>query len=514
MGSLLLTAPLIVYEFENHRALARFELEQLPQSASLPISVAIDGLDFRAISHALVQIPQPEATAVAPIYSTVAGGQEITLQLTDILVQPLARFPLRFDGLGSHDLVRDAVPWLVDTSDWQNLGMRSDGADLRFFAADGATPLRFHIEYGLNQTNTLIWLLQDSEQSPPAPTASFDDQTIIYLAFGDNAGLNLDDPGVLTDSYPALASQNMLLHVRATTTGQILSENEPVLSIPNLAPNSLPVYAVDSSSAPTWQSSTFADLPALHFNGVQQHLLVNGATGLGTGPGRFIVVYRNPDPGSTNWQRLLSARADLTMTDWQNGYASIVSATDSGAAIPQEHPTIHDNNRQNADFSRENFTIGKRALQQNEQFRGEIAEIVGFADTFVGEPRDGLYRYLRRKYNILPRPTAALVQADGLPAFTIDVGGIPVDQYYVDAQGFLRITLPHLGAHSGAPVHLDIQLNLTDGSVITIQDAVWLASPADVWRMQHWVTKPFWLPIPWLMAVIGWQIQMAMAWSI
>lgn len=491
LGSSQLSDPLVTYHFETHRTCARFVIPHLPDAATAQMSVSLDGETFIVPHIASVSVPRPQAGMSEPVITAPSGGTTVQVQISNIVPQPFVRFPLAFSGLTSHDFSRDAVPWLVDTRSWQSLGMRPDGGDLRFFAADGITPLRFHVEHRLGIENTLIWLLQDNAVTDLEPIANFTDQTIIYVAFGDGMTLQADDPSVLTDSFPALGFENILLHLRATDTGHTpMANGTPLTAWPDASPNAFPVIA-DPSTAPTWQANSSAGLPAIAFNGTNQHMLVNGAAGLGTGASRFFTVYRNPDPGDTNWQRLLSGRTDTNMSDWQQGFAAIVNAYGEedgdlrGKAIPRHDPHILDTNATNTSSSRKNFTIGKRALGEEEKFRGEIAEIIGFDGGLVGAPRDALLRYLRRKHNIIARPEAAFVAEEALPAFSLSVGGVAIHDFHVDASGHIHFELPDLGELHASPVAMDITLDLNDGTSLTLHNAVWVGTDGDVWRMQQ-----------------------------
>lgn len=502
VGDLLLTGPEVIYDFTTNSATAQIPLPALPSPSSVNVALSLDGETFVAPATPLVEVSHPTANLSSPVITTTSSGTTVTLQFDPPPVHRATRFPLSFSGLLGHDLTRDAIPWVTDTSNWADLGMAEDGRDLRFYAADGVTPLRFHMESGAGLPNTLFWLLQSEDGESSSDIASFIDQSILYVAFGDGAELFADDPAVLTDSYPALASPQRILHLRATSLAQTFSDHEPVGNWPDLAPDDVPVVQSNLSAQPAYLSDQFAGLPSVIFDGQTDHLLVNGADGLGTGPGRFIIVYRNPNPGERFWQRLLSGRANEEMQDWVDGYAALVN-NQNGTAVPQADPVIFDYNRQ-GEFSRENLTVGKRALSEAEWFKGEIAELIGFEGNFIGSERDGLYRYLRRKYNITPRPVASFDTSIALPRLRLWLGDLEIESFTLNEAGELQFTLPELDPESPSPSSWEITLILADGSTYHVPESIWTGSIPDVWRMEQFGPAAVW-DESWHETLSGWQ---------
>ena len=482
LGDLTLQNPKVVYCFNSDMVEARMPLAFLPDGASLPLSVSLDGVSFQTPVTPSVSVPHPTAHLPESVITTHHSGTTISIELDPAPTHLTTRFPLSFAGLLEQDLTRDAIPWIVDTRSWASLGMDPEGRDLRFFTANGKTPLRFHIEAGLGTENTLFWLLRENSGENLETVASFIDESMLYVGFGDGIHYDLDDPTVLTESYPALDSPALLLHLRATSLTEGREEGDPISTWPDLSPGQATVVAPQPSMQPTWHRTSFAGLPAVAFDGATQHLQVNGAEGLGTGPARYIAVYRNPDPGSRSWQRVISARANQELTDWETGVA-IIPPNSAGTILPNHEPIISDANRQ-AEYSRENFTVAKRALSEAEWFRGEIAEIIAFEGSFMGAERDALYRYLRRKYNIVPRPVATFDTANSLPSLRLWLGDTEVESFSLSENGVLEFILPLLESDI-SPASLDLTLQLADGSLLTIPAAVWVGHEADVWRMEN-----------------------------
>lgn len=480
----ILSQPLVVYCFDTHTVAAHLELSALPESPSAAFSVSLDGEDFFIPDQATVEVPQARPEAAGPLVTTPEDGGTLTVSLPSPPPHLFRRFPLSFSGLNSHDLTRDAIPWMVDTRDWVDLGMAPDGRDLRILAADGVTPLRFHLETPLGRENTLIWLLRDAETLTAERVASFEDRSMLFLAFGDGAELHLDDPTVLTDSFPVLSHPDRLLHLVATDLLPQHSGGDAVAAWPDRGPQPATVIAPSDAARPVLEDSPVAGLPGVRFDGIGNHLFVNGAAGLGGGSARFVAVYRNPDPGTTRWQRLFSGRANTDGTDWETGAAGIIHQQD-GNPVPHETARILDLNRQ-GEFSFEHFTLGRRSLADHEWFRGELAELFVFSGALEGPPRDALIRYLRRKYNIDPRPVGAVQVEAVRPQMEILLDGEPLEGWFLDAEGRLQIPLPPRESEPGLqPAALDVQIRMPDGSWISLPQSVVLASAPDVWRMQH-----------------------------
>jgi hypothetical protein len=204
---------------------------------------------------------------------------------------------------------------------------------------------------------------------------------------------------VIENSTSHSLSLDRLLHLVATDLLPQHTCGDAVAAWPDRGPQPATVIAPSDAARPVLEDSPVAGLPGVRFDGIGNHLFVNGAAGLGGGSARFVAVYRNPDPGTTRWQRLFSGRANTVGTDWQTGVAGIVHNED-GAPIPHETTRILDLNRQ-GDYSFEHFTLGRRSLENHEWFRGELAELFVFSGALEGPPREALICYLRRKYNIV-----------------------------------------------------------------------------------------------------------------
>lgn len=444
----------------------RFDLEGLGASAMIEFS--LDGVGWAVPAQNTMTLPVPTVERDADWIAPVGGGSEHVLsgEHLDGHTTPL-QF-LEIGGLSGNDFVTEAFPWIVDTGEWVAQGMSPDGRDLRFLAWDGETPVRHHVEYGIGRQNTLIWLLS-GEKGNDDEVVSFEDRSRVLLSFGDESVPGGDDPQVLTESFPALVSPARLLHLRAHDVAETAGEGAPVSAWPDAGPLAFPVVQPDAASRPQVRLDAFGGLPSIAFDGVNDHLDVNGAAGIGSGSARIFTVFRNPDPGTVRWQRLYSARTSTEVTDFETGFYAIVPTID-GDPITNPGPTIRDMNQQGY-FSGENFRIGRRSLANFEHFRGEIAEIIAFSGEFVGAPRDQLLRYLRRKYGIADRPTVTMAEEGALAPLRVFVGEAEALWVRREADGSLRFGAPPLAPETSLPATVDVRVILADGREVAVANA-------------------------------------------
>jgi hypothetical protein len=444
-----------------------FDLEGLGASALIEFS--LDGVEWGTPAQNTVALPVPAVQADAAWTAPAVGGSEHVLT-GEHLAGPITPLQLlEVGGLSGNDFVTEAFPWIVDTAAWVAQGMSPDGRDLRLLAWDGETPVRHHVEYGIGRVNTLVWLLSGGS-GDDGEVVSFEDRSRIFLSFGDESVSGGDDPQVLTDSFPALASPARLLHLRAHDFAETAGEGDPVSAWPDAGPLALPVVQPEAASRPQVRLDAFGGLPSVAFDGVGDHLDVNGVAGIGSGAGRIFTVFRNPDPGTVRWQRLYSARASTGVTDFETGFYAIVPTTPQGDPLVNPGPTIRDMNQQ-GHFSGENFRIGRRSLANFEHFRGEIAEIIAFSGEFVGAPRDQLLRYLRLKYGIADRPTVTIAEDGALSPLRVFVGDAEALWVRREADGSLRFGAPPLAPERPLPATVDVRVILADGREVVLRDA-------------------------------------------
>ncbi|TVP81650.1 MAG: hypothetical protein EA353_01370 [Puniceicoccaceae bacterium] len=473
------------YDFESHEVegVFTFDLATLPLVSDLALS--LDGLSWVS----------PDASTVsrdAPVLETldaVAGQPDVFVlsgQHLDGFTRPL--IPLSLSGFAGQDFNRDAIPWIVDTSAWVALGMAPDGSDLRILKWDGVTPIRHHVEYGIGQEDTLIWLL--NAEGDTDNIISFEDRSQLYLSYGDADAVSIDDPNVLTDSYPALGYAERILHLRAHDVAETMAEGQAVSLWKDQSPNDHPVIAYSEAVQPTLRRGVMGALPALEFDGIGNFMEVNGTDGLGTGPARFFTVYRNPEPGPQKWQRLFSARDSVEVFDYETGYYDIpfTDQADPGSVLAQVNPRLKEMNR-DGQFSGRNFEIGRRSMQSQEHFRGQIAELIGFSGNLTGDDRARLLQYLNWKYGMTVRPQVELQPMQTDAGITIHVGDQLASWVTREDDGSLRFGAATYSGGEPFPVTVDLVLTLPDGQILTLVNGFTYTS-ADAGepttRYTHW----------------------------
>ncbi|MCC5839731.1 MAG: hypothetical protein JJT96_06355 [Opitutales bacterium] len=453
----------------THSVTGVFHIDLEGLGASALIEFSLDGVEWVVPAESTIALPVPTFEVDAGWVAPVAGGTEHILS-GEHLAGPVTPLQLlEIAGLSGNDFVSEAFPWIVDTAAWVAQGMSPDGRDLRFLAWDGEAPVRHHVEYGIGRANTLIWLISGANGAD-GEVVSFEDRSRIFLSFGDESVAGGDDPQVLTDSFPALGSTARLLHLRAHDLAETAGEGDPVSTWPDAGPLALPVLQPDAASRPQVRLDAFGGLPSIAFDGVNDHLDVNGAAGIESGSARIFTVFRNPEPGAVRWQRLYSARTNTAVTDFETGFYAIVPTTPQGDPLTNPGPTIRDMNQQ-GHFSGENFRIGRRSLANFEHFRGEIAEIIALSGEFVGVPRDQLLRYLRRKYGIADRPTVTVADAEAFAPLRVFVGGAEALWLRRESDGSLSFGAPPLTPETPLPAIEDVRAVLADGREFVLADA-------------------------------------------
>lgn len=471
------TAP---YSFSGHTVEGFFSIDLAGLSGSLPVSCSLDGVNFISLS-APVDISPEGILSVNSDAADAAGGSEHLLQLQGITGRVARHVPVVFKGPGSELLSTAAIPWITDTSAWIADGMQPDGADLRFVSWDGNSVLRHHVESGLGQNNTLIWL---RDEGTTGDVASFEDRSLVHVSYGDAQATASDDPGVLTDGFPPLASQSILLHLQANALQETHAPGGTVSAWPDRFNSVHDAVQADSLKRPAFSAGTMGSLPAVRFDGLNDVLDVNGATGLGNGPGRFYVVYRNPDPGATLWQRLFSGRSHTGMLDYVDGVYAIVH-NDSGTAVAQGNPVLEEKNFPGGQ-SRENFRIGGRSLSENtELFRGEIGELIAFEGDLSTEERTAVRSYLKSKYGISGRPEAEFPAGSEIPGIAVLVNGVPAGGVSWAGEGSLRFVAPPYTGGAELPVAVDLTVVAPDGTPHTLPGGFRYRSLFESWQVLH-----------------------------
>jgi len=481
------TAMSVRYSISHDSADALFDIDLAGLSGSVAVAYSLDGVTF-VDGTTPASITARAAAFASDAASDASGGSTHVLQLDGIGGTIGSRIPVHVSGWVPGDIDSVALPWVVDTAAWIADGMAADASDLRVLAADGATELRRHIESGLGKGNTLMWIMQRAEganASAGGDTISFDDRSVLYLAYGDSNQPGNDDPALLGDSFPALALPNVMLHLQANRLQNTHADGAPVGVWPDNVNPSFDAVQATAGKQPLFSAASMGGLPAVRFDGVDDVLDVNGTDGIGIGPCRIITIYRNPDPGTVKWQRVFSARTDTTMRDYEGGLYMIVETDATDAPIAQPDPFMRDMNFPSPTASGMNFRIGGRSLHETyERFRGEIAEMIAFDGGLSGDLRDSAHAYLKRKYGIAPRPTLSVETAGLVPGIQVLVDGVPADGLQWSVEGELLFVAPPYAGSDPLPARVDVTVIDSDGSATVLQDAFLYRSAFQTWQRE------------------------------
>ena len=455
-------------ELHSSEGLATVDLSGL--SGAVTVEVSLDGVNYSTPTQATMPILQGQLGSLDHSSTLDSGGSSHSLEASGLYGFSATRNAFSLSNLASSDLNQYPIPVHFDSTDWEAQGMQPDGSNLRFYEPDGTAQLDYYIESGLGTATTLIWLRRSVDAvfnyiSDEDPTG---DRYFYSFISGDPAPAS--DFNVLTDSYSNFNDSRLILHLRANQLADSVSDGGAVSAWND--PISATAYQAVQTTAterPTFRTDRINGLGVIEFDGTGDHLTVNGATGLGTGPFRSFVVYRNPNPGSEPLQRLLSARDNTGVTDWQTGIA--LQATNdgtTGAVTPNNTPTIITQGLSDS-RSRKNFTIGKQALGSFDRYKGEIGEIIVFSDSInsANQPElwDDIDHYLQRKWGLVSTPALAETPADSINPLQVYVDNSAASDISLNPDGSVHFTAPPYSGTALLPATVDVTVILPDGSV-------------------------------------------------
>lgn len=397
------------------------------------------------------------------------GNSNIVLHASGLEGAINTHYAFELSHLETGDFDLRAVPILMDTRTWESLGMSADGSNLRFFTDDGTTPLKHHVESGLGTGHTLIWL------KGGGLSATAEDTQRCYFTFISGDTVRTDDDTILTESYPFLNDNRLLLRLAANQLENHLDDGDAVTDWADPSPSGHTAVQSEPLNQPTYHGNHVSGLGVIAFDG-SDFLTVNGTEGLGTGSYGSYILYQNPAPGSTPWQRLISARASINDNDYSDGvWHKVLDDPGTGIATPHTNPIIVENGR-SASKSRANFTIGAKSLaNSSDNFTGQIAEIILFSERITASNNPILFsdieHYLKRKWGLLPRPAVNLIDAENLPGLTVFVDNAQANQIELIHDNRIVFTTP---AYDGGelPKAVDVSVRLPDGTQLNLPNAL------------------------------------------
>jgi len=437
------------------------------------VEVSLDGSTFAVPQQGVVSMSAVTLTAVTENSTPEAGETLHLLEVSGLVGKGETLHAFTLENMTGHDVRREPVPVVLDSSNWAALGMSEGGENLRFYDLDGKTGLQYYIESGLGTAHTLIWLLR----SPDAGTEVIqvhEKANTLYYAFVDDDQAPSSDRTFLEERYGYFQDHRLLLHLAANRLADELADGDPVSSWPDLSPSGFTAQQSFPGSQPIYRDDRIHGLGVVEFAG-DDRLTVNGAAGLGSGGYQFFVIYRNPDPGTENWQRLVSARNSTAVTDWQTGIALQVDRHPStGIAIPHANPVL-DTLGTSETVSRENFTIGAQALNQTNRFSGEIAEILMLSENISVSTDPELWEdtlhYLQRKWGMIDVPELVKTPGDTIAPLRVTVGGVEATDIRLLPDGRLEFVAPAYSGGQSLPTLVDVDVILPNDEKETLSSS-------------------------------------------
>lgn len=418
-------------------------MSSMPSEGSHAVALSLDGETYYPLDTPL-QVSAPRIDGYAVEAVSRDGGP---LEIRGAYLQRLAQGALQRLLLPSHvDVQQSPVPIRFDSATLiADEVMRLDGHDLRVVMEgdDGAAITLDHwLQSGLNTDRTLLWIAwpQDLEESWHG-LAGEDE---LWLSTQVHGRSNASDPSVLTRHWPMLLDQSLLVWLH----GNDLVPGTAIASWFNRGTfDGGPSQGEEAAQPQAVLDVEDSGAAVARFDGEDDHLVMHG---LGTGPLHQFLVYRNPDPGSVAWQRLLSARASIDGPDYTgDGHFNIVESDEEGQAIAKDTWTVRRNNNANSEASRENLTLGRYSLNTPSAFRGDLAEVLLFDRVLSQAERNQVNAYL----DALLAPMSGLDGDASIQGLRVELDGQPLT-IVAHEDGQIRVLLP--GGLGAGPLTLTV----------------------------------------------------------
>lgn len=468
------------YDTATHTATATFTLDTSSVSGVQTISVARDGIAFSATS-ASVNVPHIVASGLNAVSASTATGGTFTLTGANFTGSTTTSFtPIAFANLQVGDLSTNPLPLTLDTAALIAAGkMRADGGDLRFTNFDGTASYSYWIESGLNTAQTLVWLKAAATTSSGY---SGEDQSTIFMSYGNAA---LTSASNLSALWPelALATNDVWLKANAITG---VTDGAALAAWNDSSTANHDGAQATAALKPTFHLNGLNGLPTVRFDGVDDFMSCGDLSA--ASPFHFFAAYVNPAPGSVINQRLASAAVAGT-NDYQVG---MVMNPDLGTGGTVTAHTTADVGNVTSTTNKDlrNLVIGRRNNSNVEQFKGDLAEIVGFTQSLSTSQRDNVLKYLNTKYGVTAIGAAAPDFASTINPLTITVGGVRATNVTIVSPTQITFTLPAASAVT-APTPATISATAPGRTSASTASPLWLyTTPIDLWRINSFLNSP------------------------
>lgn len=295
--------------------------------------------------------------------------------------------PAYYSGNGEPRIVEYSnKPFLckVSASDVQNISQKIGSYNgIRVNVKDENTNLSYWFDSpnpGI-RAGVLFWI---RGQHPFSLTQEYDEPCPLYVEFGE-----FDNASSFESVFPEFNSLNIKLWLKANDIEGADGSNVSVWNFAKEKGVSGAAVQTDVNKQPKLRLSSLGGLPAVEFDGVNDFMTAGNAFSKANdlSGSTFVVVYSNPEPGTTTNQRLISV-SELGTKDFEVGIA-MTAAIDSVTKIPVPQPNGYIQFWNAAKKDNSNLHIGIRHSSWINQFKGCISEIMaigGFVSSFSSFP--------------------------------------------------------------------------------------------------------------------------------
>lgn len=339
------------------------------------LSIANSALQFDVSSRSISMVTEEQPELVRPYY-------RIPIQLSNFVAAQWYSKPVLL-RINTANLIADGL-------------MQSDCRDLRIVNSSGHL-INYWIESGINTKETLVWA-DFSSLNINISVQTYDDLSLFYLAFGNSAWQS--SASNMRAIFPSL-TDNMTFWFKAHEhSGSFDSSISDWTDVYNN-------HAVQStrSNQPILRSNVLNGFAGIEFDGVNDYLLMGGGYTTAT-QGSFYIVYKNPSPGNTKSQRLMSG-SSAGSQDYTVGVYLMPALDASNVPVANPDGGLAEWIRA-SDRDMTNIHFGVRHSAMGNYYKGYILEAIGFYGTLGSNQSKLVKNYAQIKYGLQPSLIASI----------------------------------------------------------------------------------------------------------
>jgi hypothetical protein len=381
---------------------------------SYSAAASLDGDQFTPLPAPVV-VRSIFISTITPASALIGTRPLVTIRGGGFHGGSATRIPLTLHG-DTADLEQTPQPLWVDTAQLIRDGLlANDCRDLSLEESAGVATYLIWVESGCNTAQTLVWVQRKPGSAPligpmPAPQ--------LWLT---------RDPAAQHRReliFPALHQPGVQVWIAANDLAEA-----SVATWKNRATSSIRIAQPDPTAQPILRPAQIGALPTVAFDGSNDHFALGDALGADR-YGAVFVVYRNPEPGASTWQRIYSSLPAAIGNDYEHNGAYAIPPNDgSGVIIPQAtaqlnvqyyNPTTWDGRTLDPRDMR-NFMVARKN-NADLFFKGEIAELIVVNTALSLADRVAITRYLELKYALTPTPQWDVAYNTAQPPMQVQVG--------------------------------------------------------------------------------------------